>query len=1274
MLTLKEAAIPQPGSNNHLEEGDEEKRSAQSIALKEKRHQKSHSCKNKSPRSCKEKQRGQRRRRRRRSRRQKNGEEKQKTVTAKDDEDGEETFGFQNVRGLPNKLDAVTDWGFANEVNTVFVSDTQASNNIIPASAWQYVKGVENSPELDSRCNRPVRGIGLISTRKWELVKSSEHNAWYKNPENEQDLFHVAYWPNDTIDNQIAQDAFKDEYYELDGPNKAVWSCGDYNCRTGAFSDETINANGRNLIDLADQMRLYRPEEIGFQNISGFTRVEHRRSALGVYSTQRSCPDGLLANARAARRLKAVNITNRDFGSDHKMVTFTIQNNVKFQRVQQPAPRESWIYDNFKNLKKVLNDRIREATENGEIGPNSGNTLQDEAVKTIRIAVQAAKDSIGTKMCKAHERNPGERVREAERRLRAAERRVSSCGSQANIARAANCKKILNEIMAKKRAKIGDGLKLDMEKQQSAKDTKQFWKVANKFRAGMKESPLPPYITDSKGINQRSPAGMYKALSEGFSAVSATKPGREDGSFMYDAEFKREIEEECNNYRLSNVGENGVLDFLWELEAYTKSMKKNKFGKSPGEKKFLPIFVNIANKDVIDPPDDQKDSTTDFAMQMMYLYNLCLSRGDYPEVFNFAMVRALYKKGKFWDPRNYRPITLASVWPKNLGSMIAERLLNWAEEMNLLSDEQFGFRKKRSTVQALLALHSIVASRKRQNKNTVAGFLDVSKAYDQVFRSGLLVKLYKKGLRGKFFSLIGKSLSNMKRRMKGGSPQEEELSNFSPEEGVAQGAPESPVLYNLFMDDLIRELKSKGFGVFYRGKKVPGLWFADDICLMADSAEELQRGFNIASSYAKRWRFCFNGSKSAVVPFGSGNFKATIHRTRFSCTNSQIPIQNEYEYLGVVVQNNFKWNNHVEKIIRIAKSASAHLAWTCRQDRSLRPRVAMYLWSAIIRPRLEYACEIWAQHTTAEQRRVIEKIQTDFIRKITNAPPGTPNVFLRTECGAETLRSRWNKLTIRFLQRTANLDEDCLAKRALDCEVENNNESASSWGSKIMCVLRSARIDGGVGMNVNNIDELQQLFQEVKFDVDQRECVRLRAEVESLSSLRSLYANLKNWEPIEKKYAFAKTHIGRPGSRFPEDYLDWMGDDPSGVRLKMLARSNQLLLNTIQASRARCGGIAARCSCCDQVVPESLEHFILHCPSYEIEREKMLRKVSEALVRVDLADSFAMSSDAEKITVLLGKQSGNQIVDRLADRAVRKFLKSCWSIRENLQSSLLASL
>jgi hypothetical protein len=55
VLTLKEAAIPQPGSNNHLEEGDEEKRSAQSIALKEKRHQKSHSCKNKSPRSCKEK-------------------------------------------------------------------------------------------------------------------------------------------------------------------------------------------------------------------------------------------------------------------------------------------------------------------------------------------------------------------------------------------------------------------------------------------------------------------------------------------------------------------------------------------------------------------------------------------------------------------------------------------------------------------------------------------------------------------------------------------------------------------------------------------------------------------------------------------------------------------------------------------------------------------------------------------------------------------------------------------------------------------------------------------------------------------------------------------------------------------------------------------------------------------------------------------------------------------------------------------------------------------
>ena len=231
---------------------------------------------------------------------------------------------------------------------------------------------------------------------------------------------------------------------------------------------------------------------------------------------------------------------------------------------------------------------------------------------------------------------------------------------------------------------------------------------------------------------------------------------------------------------------------------------------------------------------------------------------------------------------------------------------------------------------------------------------------------------------------------------------------------------------------------------------------------------------------------------------------------------------------------------------------------------------------------------------------------------------------------------------------------------------------ARNWGSKILRVLRSARVDDSLGLNVSNADELQQLLKQREFDVDLRERDDLRREVESMSSLQSDFAALKNWEPIEKEYAFAKTHIGRPGSRFPEDYLDWMGSDPMGVRLKTLARSNQLLINATQARRADCGGVAARCICCDLSEPETIDHFMLRCPTLEIEREKMIRKVVEALDRVDLSHDFNSASHHDKLLTLLGKQTGCPKTDRLVDRAVRKYLKNSWSNREDLHSDFLS--
>ena len=86
---------------------------------------------------------------------------------------------------------------------------------------------------------------------------------------------------------------------------------------------------------------------------------------------------------------------------------------------------------------------------------------------------------------------------------------------------------------------------------------------------------------------------------------------------------------------------------------------------------------------------------------------------------------------------NYRPITLLSVVGKLFASLMATRLSAYMESRGLLADEQNGFRPKRSCVHHIYTLHRVIQTRKAKKQGTCAFFLDLSKAFDSVWRDGL---------------------------------------------------------------------------------------------------------------------------------------------------------------------------------------------------------------------------------------------------------------------------------------------------------------------------------------------------------------------------------------------------------------------------------------------------------------------------------------------------------------------------------------------------------
>ena len=133
---------------------------------------------------------------------------------------------------------------------------------------------------------------------------------------------------------------------------------------------------------------------------------------------------------------------------------------------------------------------------------------------------------------------------------------------------------------------------------------------------------------------------------------------------------------------------------------------------------------------------------------------------------------------------------------------------------------------KRSCVDNRFTLHEIVQGRMREGKCTYACFLDVQKAFDTVWHDGVWFKLWELGVRGRMWTVI----KNMYDTTQSAVLLEGEVSEqFNIGQGVAQGCNMLPILFSIFINQLLDEVEKAGIGITVeKDVKVGGLMFADD--------------------------------------------------------------------------------------------------------------------------------------------------------------------------------------------------------------------------------------------------------------------------------------------------------------------------------------------------------------------------------------------------------------------------------------------------------------
>ncbi|GFW71054.1 probable RNA-directed DNA polymerase from transposon BS [Trichonephila clavipes] len=208
--------------------------------------------------------------------------------------------------------------------------------------------------------------------------------------------------------------------------------------------------------------------------------------------------------------------------------------------------------------------------------------------------------------------------------------------------------------------------------------------------------------------------------------------------------------------------------------------------KSPGPDNFHPEFLKHLGCNALSV--------------LLTLYNHSWKYGV-PAIWKKAIVVPIPKKNKPLDDLNsYRPISLTSILSKVMERMITSRLDWYLEPNNLLTSSQTGFRKCQSTNQQVIFLGQSIKDALDQSHSALALFVYFEASFDKVWRLKCIQKLQTLSVCNNMLMWIRNFISQRFSAVRFGNA----ISSFKQSEtGLPQGTVISPILFNIFINDLL---------------------------------------------------------------------------------------------------------------------------------------------------------------------------------------------------------------------------------------------------------------------------------------------------------------------------------------------------------------------------------------------------------------------------------------------------------------------------------------
>jgi len=362
-------------------------------------------------------------------------------------------------------------------------------------------------------------------------------------------------------------------------------------------------------------------------------------------------------------------------------------------------------------------------------------------------------------------------------------------------------------------------------------------------------------------------------------------------------------------------------------------------------------------------PQTLRWCAAELSQPLSSIFQSCIEESCWPTIWKEARVIPLHKKQSKTNPDNYRPISLLPCISKVFEKIIAEQLMEHLENHNLISIRQFGFRSFRSTADLLLLLSKNWQDALDTNQDTLVIALDIAGAFDRVWHRGLLAKLQARGITSNLLRLFDNYLTGRTLKVViGGQSSQEYPVNAS----VPQGSVLGPILWNIYIDDMLRE---------HPEMKA----YADDCTLSVSYQREdhdavatsMNSKLQAIYEWGSQWQVRFAPNKTQAMVISRSPTASDVMKDKIFMNNIALPLEDFISVLGVDIDSGLRFNRHVS---RICKTASLKVTALRRISHLLNPQGILTLYKSQIRPHLEYASLAWSSTAPTSLNR-LDKIE-----------------------------------------------------------------------------------------------------------------------------------------------------------------------------------------------------------------------------------------------------------------------------------------------------------